>query len=118
VNFMQAMRHVMELLSERRRADAAETEAGLALASSRTSFFANFLAALHESRRCEAAGEIERYRHLAQEAHAYTARREAERERSERPQRRRSDAAAHADHDHQLPSGLSPSIWRKAIRLG
>src|SRR3989442_15624208 len=36
-----------------------------------TGFFATFIEALHESRRCQAASEIQRYRHIVEEARAY-----------------------------------------------
>jgi hypothetical protein len=37
-------------------------------------FFSEFLAAMHESRRCQAAREIRRFEHLVPEARAYEAR--------------------------------------------
>jgi hypothetical protein len=40
----------------------------------RFSFLAEFLAAMHESRRCQAAREVHRFEHLLREARAYEAR--------------------------------------------
>jgi hypothetical protein len=40
----------------------------------RSGFFSEFLAAMHESRRCQAAREIRRFEHLLREARVYEAR--------------------------------------------
>jgi len=61
-------------------------------------FFAGFLAAMHESRRDQAAREFNRYRHLIEEAQAGANRREAARRRTVSPEelpppRQRADGA-------------------------
>lgn len=50
-------------------------------------FFASFLAAMHESRRCRAEQEIQQHQYLIRQAQAYHARCEIERQRRLAPTR-------------------------------
>jgi sugar phosphate permease len=58
----------------------------MASKGARFGFFSEFLAAMHESRRCQAAREIRRFEHLVLEARAYEARaRQAHMQPEDRP---------------------------------
>jgi hypothetical protein len=58
----------------------------MASKGARFGFFSEFLAAMHESRRCQAAREIHRFEHLVLEARAYEAHtRQAHRQPEDRP---------------------------------
>ncbi len=61
-----------------RRRERSRTQPAAPIASHSSAkvplFFATFIDALHESRRCRAAREIRRYQHIVQEASAYDGR--------------------------------------------
>jgi len=76
---MHGSLQTMQIWSRHRRAEGAPAVIASAgaisaapdQASRRKGFFAKFIEALHESRRCQAACEIHRYQHLIHEARAY-----------------------------------------------
>jgi hypothetical protein len=77
-------------------------------------FFATFIEALHESRRCQAAREIQRYRHLVEEARAYEERCARRREYS-RVSARELSARERTGRDGRRPPH---SILWKWLRTG
>jgi len=97
-----------------RRSEPSRTRPGASIASrsgaSVPIFFATFIEALHESRRCQAAREIARYQHLLEEARAYEVRRARLRAHSKGVTRDSSAASKRAEPDRRR--SLLSIIWK------